>query len=227
MTQDIPLKSRTILLFGGLAVVGGLLSVLADVHSAYSTNHIMDSAFAVGLSSVIDILRDKSPGDHLVGSLLGQYFIPFHIFGWILMYFALMPANVFLARITFVIGVYATIIGASLHASLIYAGAVARDNNPETIAEVGAFFDITGYSMVGAILVISLLVAALILSGKSQYPRWAVLVSPLGYMVVTTIVLSVAPFLHGPPEAFVRAAGFNLPAAIFHATTTIVLLHDS
>jgi len=227
MAQDLPLKHRTIWIFGSLAILGGLLSVLADVSSAYIADHSMDSAFSVGFSSVIEILRNKSPSDHLIGSLLGQYFIPFHVLGLILMYSALAPANILLARTTFAIGAYATIIGTSLHASLIYAAAVARDNNPETVAQVGRFFDITAYSLVFAGLVLVLLVAILILSGKSLYPRCTVLLSPLGYMVVTTLALSTVPILEGPIEAFIAASGFNLPFTVFHATTMIVLLRQT
>lgn len=224
MTQDLRLTSRAIRIFGGLAILGGSLAVLADVYSAYSTDHKMDSAFAVGLASVVDILQNQPPDDLLIGSLLGQYFIPFHIFGLILMYFALAPASAFFARIALVLGVYATIIGTSLHASLIYVGAVARDNTPETIARVSVFFDITAYSMVFAILFLVLVIAVFILSGKSFYPRWTILLCPPGYMVITTIILSTAPVLDGPVKAFVTASGFNLPLTIFHATTMMVLL---
>jgi hypothetical protein len=126
----------------------------------------------------------------------------------------------------FVLAAYVTIIGASLHASLLYAGAVGRDNNPDTIIQVGQFFDITGYSMVAVILILGLLIAGLILSGKSLYPRWVVVISPLGYLLITGVLLSIVPVFSNAVTAFITVTGFNLPATIFNATTMVILLRE-
>jgi hypothetical protein len=226
MSGEFSINRSTIRVLGALAIFGGVLAVLADIYSAYSPGQVMTSSISVSLESVIHILKAKPHGDHLIGSILGQFFIPFHIFGWVLVYFSMKSAYPFLSKLVFVLAAYVTIIGASLHASLLYAGAVGRDNNPDTIIQVGQFFDITGYSMVAVILILGLLIAGLILSGKSLYPRWVVVISPLGYLLITGVLLSIVPVFSNAVTAFITVTGFNLPATIFNATTMVILLRE-
>lgn len=226
MSDEFSINRSTIIVLGSLAIFGGVLAVFADIYSAYSPDQVMTSAVSVSLDSVIHILRAKTHSDHLIGSILGQFFIPFHIFGWVLVYFTMKSAYPFLSKFVFVLATYATIIGTSLHASLLYAGAVGRDNNPGTILEVGQFFDITSYSMVTAILVLGVLIAGIILSGKSLYPRWVVVISPLGYLLITGVLLSAVPVFSNAVTAFITVTGFNLPATIFNATTMLILLRE-
>jgi hypothetical protein len=226
MSGEFSINRSTIRVLGALAIFGGVLAVLADIYSAYSPGQVMTSSISVSLESVIHILKAKPHGDHLIGSILGQFFIPFHIFGWVLVYFSMKSAYPFLSKLVFVLAAYVTIIGASLHASLLYAGAVGRDNNPDTIIQVGQFFDITGYSMVAVILILGLLIAGVILSGKSLYPRWVVVISPLGYLLITGVLLSIVPVFSNAVTAFITVTGFNLPATIFNATTMVILLRE-
>jgi len=226
MLQEIKLQRNTILLLGGLAVFGGGLSVVADIYSAYLPSMPMSSATSVSFDSVASILGGKSHEDHLVGSSLGQYFIPFHIFGWILLFFALAPTNMSLRVSILVFSVYVTIIGTSVHASLIYAGAIARSGDQITVNQVGEFFNITTYSLVAGVLIFGVILAVLILLGRTLFPRWVVLISPLGYLVITTLLVTEQSFVNQAALAFITATGFNLPCTLLHIATTVVLLRQ-
>ena len=61
-------QRKTILLFGGLAIFGGSLSVIADIYSAYLPNLSMPMATSVSLESVATILSAKSHEDNRKGS---------------------------------------------------------------------------------------------------------------------------------------------------------------
>jgi len=227
LLEKIILQRNTILLLGGLAIFGGAMSVLADIYSAYLPNLAMSTATSVSLDSVANILSAKSHEDHLVGSTLGQFFIPFHIFGWLLLFLALAPANMTLRLLVLVFSVYITIIGASLHASLLYAGAIARSGEQKIVNQVGEFFNITSYTLVAGVVIFGCVVAFLILSRRSLYPRWVVLISPLGYLMITTLIVAALPVTSQSISAFITATGFNLPCTLLHIATTVVLLRQS
>lgn len=223
LLKETNLDRKSILWLGGLAILGGCLSVLADVYSAYLPSMSMATATSVSLESVANILGAKSHSDHLVGSTLGQFFIPFHIFGWILLYFALSPAHIALRALILVFTVYITIIGTSLHASLVYAGAIIRSRDQFALVQVGEFFDLTAYTLVAGVLVFGAVVALLIVTGRTLFPKWIVLISPLGYLVITTSMVAALPASYQSVSAFVTATGFNLPSTLLHIASTVVL----
>jgi hypothetical protein len=74
MSGEFSINRSTIRVLGALAIFGGVLAVLADIYSAYSPGQVMTSSISVSLESVIHILKAKPHGDHLIGSILGQFF---------------------------------------------------------------------------------------------------------------------------------------------------------
>jgi hypothetical protein len=215
---------KTTLMLGLVATTGALLAVIADWYSVWTGRYEMDTAFAVGLAGVLEIMANKAPADMEVGSFLGQYFIPLHAAGLYLAYLATRPASRSLSVAVLAAGLYTVVIGTSLHASLVYVGIVARSGDPTDIQAMTRFFDFTGYSMVALILVISVGLSVLILSGRSLYPRCAFFGSPMGLMLISTALFYVLPDSARDVREFLTIAGFNFPLMIFHAVTTGVLL---
>jgi len=101
---------------------------------------------------------------------------------------------------------------------------VTRTGETASIEAMTRFFDITAYSMVALILFIATGLSVLILSGRSIYPRWAFFVSPMGLMMISTVLFFALPDGARDVKEFLTIAGFNLPMAIFHAFTTGLLL---
>jgi hypothetical protein len=218
------MSRRTVLMLGILATVGGFFAVAADWYSVWTGRHEMDTAFAVGLAGMIDTFAAKSPADMETGSYLGLYFIPLHGVGLYLVYVATRPASRALSIAVFAAGLYTTAIGTAVHASLVYVGIVTRTGETASIEAMTRFFDITAYSMVALILFIATGLSVLILSGRSIYPRWAFFVSPMGLMMISTVLFFALPDGARDVKEFLTIAGFNLPMAIFHAFTTGLLL---
>jgi hypothetical protein len=218
------MKRWNVVILGGTAVLGALLAVLADGYSGWTGRLELDSGFAVGLDGVQAILAHKPPAEMEIGSFLGQYFIPLHGVGLYLAYLATRGAHRVLASAVFAAGLYTVAIGTSFHASLVYVAGLVHAGASEDVEAVARFFDATGGSMVALILLVSMGLAALIGSGRTLYPRWAVLVSPLGLMLVSTALVAGLPDAARDAREFLAIAGFNLPLGIFHAVTTGVLL---
>lgn len=221
--------SRTIiLLMGILATLGGLLGVAADYYSVVSPHAgSMEGAFAVGLSDVIRIMAAKPPSEVLIGSYLGQYFIPLHGLAFFLIYLALRPASPIWAGLAVGMSFYILIIGTSVHASLVYVAAIGRVDDPAITETVAPFFDFAAYSMIVGILFVTTTFAALILTGKTKFPRWVALVSPLSYMMIASLFVAMLGDRFEMLRAFLTATSFNLPFAVFSAITTVFLLHGS
>jgi hypothetical protein len=218
------MSRRTILMFGILATVGGFFAVAADCYSVWTGRHEMDTAFAVGLAGMLDAFAVKSPADMEMGSYLGLYFIPLHGVGLYLAYLATRPASRAGSIAIFATGLYTIAIGTAVHASLVYVGIVIRTGETASIEAMTRFFDIAAYSMVALVLFIATGLSVLILSGRSIYPRWAFFVSPMGLMMISTLLFFALPNGARDVKEFLTIAGFNLPMAIFHVFTTGLLL---
>ncbi|HSG66476.1 MAG TPA: DUF6796 family protein [Gammaproteobacteria bacterium] len=221
------MNRNTILVLGIVATVGGILAVAADWYSVWTGQHAMDTAFSVSLAGVLDTFVAKSPGDMEIGSYLGFYFIPLHGVGLYLVYVATRPASRALSAAVLTGGLYVTALGTAVHASLVYVGIVSRAGDPASIDAMARFFDVAAYSMVVLILVFSIGLSILVLSGRSLYPRSAFFVSPMGLMLVSTALLLALPEGARDVKEFIAIAGFNLPVTIFHAFTTVLLLRSS
>jgi hypothetical protein len=214
---------KTALILGCVAIAGGLLAVMADWYSAWTGRFEMDTAFSVALADVRQMLASKSPTDMVVGSYLGQFCIPLHGVGLYLAYLATRPASRLLSIVVFLVGLYTIAVGTSVHASLVYVASVARTGDGPGIDAVAGFFDVTAYSMVALILLISAGLSVLILSGRSLYPRWTFLVSPMALMLISTALLFLLPDGARDLREFLAVSGFNFPLMVFHVVTTGVI----
>lgn len=218
-------SSKTIVSLGILATFGAFIGMLADVLSAWSPNTSeMRTAFSVSLGNIISLYEGKPRWTYVLGNYLGVYFIPLHIFGFFLIYQALKPASANWAKAFLVLSLYITPVGVGLHGTLAFVGDIVQSQDAGLIHGIRDYWQPWAYSLVFGYAIISALILLLILTGRSLYPRWAALVSPLGIVVFTAIVIAILPDSATGLKTFLSLTGLNLPLMIFFAITTWVLV---
>jgi hypothetical protein len=201
------------------------MGVLADILSAWSPNvSEMGTAFSVSLDNIMGLYEEKPRWTYVLGNYLGVYFIPLHILGFFLVYQAVKPANTKWAMIILVLGLYLTPIGVGLHGTLAFVGDIIRSQDAGLIDGIRDYWQPWAYSLVLLYSIVSFLILMLILTGRSLYPRWIALVSPIGLVVFTGIVIAILPDSATGLKAFLSLTGLNLPLMIFFAITTWVLV---
>jgi hypothetical protein len=217
-------STKTIVGLGALATFGALMGVVADVLSVWSPNtNQMGTAFSVGLENILGLYEGKPRWSYVLGNYIGIYFIPFHILGFFLIFQALKPASVKWARVFLVLALYLTPIGVGLHGSLAFVGDIIQSKDANLIDGMQDYWQPWAYSLVFGYAIVSALIALLILTGRSLYQQWIVLVSPIGLVVFTAIVIELLPDSATGLKAFLALTGLNLPLMIFFSITTWVV----
>ncbi len=216
---------KAIMGLGVLATFGAFMGILADVFSAWAPNTSeMETAFSVSLESIRGLYEDKPRWTYVLGNYLGVFFIPLHIVGFFLVYQALKPASTKWAMIFLVLGLYVTPIGVGLHGTLAFVGDIIQSRDAGLIEGIRDYWEPWAYSLVFLYAIVSVLILMLILTGRTLYPRWTALVSPIVVVVVTGIVIAILPDSATGLKTFLSVTGLNAPLMIFFAITTGVLL---
>jgi hypothetical protein len=217
-------NQKALLGLGALATFGAFMGVMADVFSAWSpgTNE-MATAFSVSLDNISGLYEGKPRWTYVLGNYLGVYFIPLHILGFFLVFLAVKPASPMWARVFLALGLYLTPVGVGLHGTLAFVGDIMQSRNASLIQGIRDYWQPWAYSVAVGYVTASALILILILSGRSLYPRWAALVSPLGVAVLTAVIIAVLPSSATGIKAFLSLTGLNLPLMIFFPITTWVL----
>lgn len=201
------------------------MGILADVFSAWAPNtNEMETAFSVSLESIKGLYEDKPRWTYVLGNYLGVFFIPLHILGFFLVYQALKPASTKWAMIFLVLGLYVTPIGVGLHGTLAFVGDIIQSRDAGLIEGIRDYWEPWAYSLVFLYAILSVLILILILTGRTLYPRWTVLVSPIAILVFTGTVIAILPDNATGLKTFLSVTGLNLPLMIFFAITTWVLV---
>lgn len=222
------MSPRTIVILGLLATLGAFVGVLADVFSAWSpATSQMATALSVDLDNIIGLYAEKPRWTYVLGNYLGVFFIPLHSLGFFLVFQALKPANVQWARTFLVLAIYLTAIGVGMHGTLAFLGDIVQSGDPGLLDGVRDYWQPWAYSLAVGYAILSVLILVLILTGRSYLPRWTASVSPLGFLVYTSILIAVLPDTVASIKSFLALTGLNLPLLIFFPITTWALARRS
>jgi hypothetical protein len=218
--------AKAIFWLGVLATLGAAMGVAADVLSAWSGNAgSMATAFSVGLDDIKGLYLDKPRWTWVLGNFIGIGFIPLHIAGFFLVYQALRPAGLMWSRIFLASSLYLVPVGVGLHGTLAFVGDIVRSGDAGLLGGMRDYWEPWAYAVAAGYALASVLIAGLILTGRSVYPRWMVLASPLGVALLTAAAGSLLPGGSVGLRNFLSVTGLNLPLLIFFPVTTWLLLH--
>lgn len=222
------LSKRNIITISIIAMVGALMGVLADLFSAWSsTPNTMSTAISIDIESIKGLYAEKPRWTYILGTYLGVFFIPFHWFGFFLVYHALKPAGKLIA-ITFLISsCYVVAIGAGFHGTLAFIADTILSGNNELLLNMMQYWQVWGVVMIVGYVAVSSFLLILIVSGKTMYPRKVALLSPLPLMIASAALIALLPEQFYGTKKFFAVTGLNLPLFIFYIVTMKTLLNNS
>lgn len=222
------LNKRNIILIGVFALVGAFVGVLADLFSAWSnTPNTMKTALSIDIESIKGIFSGKPRWTFVLGNYLGVFFIPFHMFGFFLVYRALKPAGNLKAIIFLIVSFYLVALGAGFHGTLAFIGDIIQSGNNELLMNIAPYWQNWGIVVIVGYLIISFFLFALIVSGKTMYTRKTALLSPISLLLASTVFISLLPEEFYGAKKFFAVTGLNLPLLIFYIATMKTLLDES
>jgi hypothetical protein len=217
--------NRAIRLLGIVGILGGLLAVAADVLSGYSTNSSgMETAISLSLEGVSGLLQAKPHWQLVLGHYLALFGIPIEgIFVVAHTYLALKPAGRPVSRAFFYGGLYLVPIGVAYHATYGFIGEIIQAGDQALLDQVAIYFEPFGLAVTGLYLALMVFWTALIVSGRSLYPRWMTLTSPLSIMLLSQLILFALPAASTGVRAFITVTGLNLPITVWAIISTLFL----
>jgi hypothetical protein len=180
----------------------------------------MDTALSVGFGEVQNAFLDKPRWTYVLGNYLGTFILPiFHLLGMYLVAIAVKPLGRYWARIFLFAGAYLAAVGSGMHGTLAFVGDIVNLGSQTLIDRMLDYWQPWAYVLALLYLLMGLVFAAAILSKKTLFPRWMFFLSPLGVVILSTIIVAILPAL--------TVTGLNLPTLIFYIATAGVLLnHD-
>lgn len=220
-------RNRNLLKFLGVVlVITGIFSVAADILSGWSSDPGgMETAVSVDFETVRHLFLDKARWSYILGNYFGTFIIPiFHLVGMYLVAIAIKPFGRVTARVFLFVGAYLTAIGSGMHGTLAFVGDIVQTGNQTLMNGLLDYWQPWAYSLVVFYSLISLFLAVVVLSNKTSYARWMFFLSPLGVMIISTVIISILPADLAGVKSFLAVSGLNLPMLIFYSITIWVLL---
>lgn len=173
---------------------------------------------------VFDFWADASTlpdGQVILGYYLGELVIPLYLAaGWHLS-LVVRPAGLWASR--FVLGAmaYAVCLLMVFHASFAFVRSLLRGVGSAEALYASDHFAVPLFRIAlgvgGAAYAVVLILTAM---GRTAYPRWALLVSPVTFYA---LLRAYAPHASAVASTLIGAAGWNLVGAVSFAASTLVL----
>lgn len=220
------MNRQTVLTLGFIATFCATLAVGADIFSIWTGEYLWGPlpeaprSAIVGINDVKHVMLAKNFADLQIGSILGQFIIPLHGVLMFLVFCMTKDSYPRLSVFLLCIGLYVAALGAGFHGSLIYSFAVVKAGDQALVDAIAYFFDLQRGVMVALILTYSALLAAIIALGRTKYPRWMSIFSPLGLIIQMRLVNALVPDTAHTIKEFISVAGFNFPMTVFSILTT-------
>lgn len=219
---------RQIRILAAVACGGALLGVVSDLLSGWSSGpHAMATPFSVDLESIRGLYAAKARWEFVAGNFLGVLSIPLHMVGFVLVYWAVRPAGRGVAMVVLAGGCYFAALGSGYHGTFAFVGDILQSGDVALQQKMLDYWLPWGGILIGGYTLLSLLLAALMLSGRTRYPRRAILVNPLVLVLLAAAVNGLLPELLYGVRAFFAVTGLNLALfALYLATAHWLLAAD-
>lgn len=220
--------TTTILVMGLVGVLGVLLTLVSDFIligrpvSSYSF-------FKLGTESMAAFPQWRIT----IGTFLGILVIPMQLAGLLPMYYSLKFAGKVKALIVVLINAHTLILAVAFHVSYAFIA-----SGWKLYYEIGAgdaialkllkrfnyYWKILIIIMTIELLFSSIFYAVIILRGKTLYPKWMALFSPIFVLGYTYLIILFIPH---PVGGFVAPAFLNLATLIFLILSTVTVYKKS
>lgn len=210
---------------GLTAILSGILAITADMVSIFTiTADLSQMRMSLSLQNISILLVEKPHSQLVLGHYLALVAIP--VVGISVVAhtsLGLKPSGKGLSRLFTFSGLFIVALGVAYHAFFGVAAEVVRNADPALIAAVNAYFEPLGILV--SVLFLAMVVGwtLLILTGRTHYPRWVLLFSPLPVLATTTTFAFLLPVPNVPIRVFLMVTNMNLPITLWALVSTIVL----
>jgi len=144
-----------------------------------------------------DFMLGTSDSSFSRGHFIGVLAAPLYLVGCWHIYLMLKPAHQKWAMSAFLISAYGFVVGAVWIGSRASVGTLANQPDTEQIRLLIELYQFRYETLLTVIrittLVLSLIIAGLVLTGKSHYPRWLAIVNPVTLILASFILFSMFP----------------------------------
>lgn len=205
---------KQIKITGIIGIIAALLMFTGDMFLYFTTEPItnMDE----------DIFRIMAQIPHtriMIGGILGPIAAFLYVFGFYHICLAIKPAYKKIARIIFILLCFGIFSGGVFHSHFTYFGLIASFNNPALLKLAQEYTFLVFYIMFIPSLIAYSLIAYLILTNKTYYPKWMALLSP----IVLIWFNDLMRLLPQPFKIVMSGGWYNIIFIIFFSVSMVIL----
>lgn len=188
-----------------VAVVAAALGTVADTFLLYNP----EGGYFAGDYQFLSI---KTHSEMLIGHYLGILAIPFEAAGLVLIFQGMLPLGPKMAWASVVAGLLVFMPGVTYHASVFPIWQAVKAGNAGDLELYKSFSEPLAVIFVGGFFLLMLGFVVSVLSGKTAFPKWVVVFSPL----VVYGILFLLAFTVPAVGIFLLPMGFNLSMGVFY-----------
>ena len=181
----------------GLLVITGVIGLVAALLVGWGEFLLNFDDLARYSEVNYDFMLGTSDNSFSRGHLIGVLSAPLYLVGCWHIYLMLKPAHQKWAMVAFLISSYGFIVGAVWIGSRASVGTLANQPDTEQIRMLIELYQYRYETLLAVIrtttLILSLIIAALVLTGKSHYPRWIAIINPIFLILASFILFAVFP----------------------------------
>lgn len=162
-----------------------------------------------------------------IGHFLGALGAPLYVYGAWHIKLMLQPANRFWSNVAFVAMAYGLMVGAVWIGSRATAAYLVNTLDPDVIGSAWALYEFRYESLLTitriAILILSIIFIALIVTGRSRYPRWVAIINPIVMILVSFVIFWLLPSV----GKYLMPIALNVAFFVLFAVSTALALSGS
>jgi hypothetical protein len=174
-----------------------------------------------------DFLKGVTESRATAGHFLGVLGAPLYVVGAWHIYLMLRPANRSWAMLAFFVMAYGCIVGGVWIGSRATAAFLVNTIPEDALASAIGLYELRYESLLtvvrSAILVLSGIFVWLILTGRSNYPRWMAVLNPIILILASFLVFWLAPGI----GKYLMPIALNVAFLILFSASTIIAIHSS
>jgi len=136
------------------------------------------------------------------------------------------PASRTHALFYFIPAAYLAVLGTGYHGTYAFVGDIVQSGNKALMQNMLDYWLYWGAVLVVGYSVMSVYLLVLIVSGRTIFPKWVAVISPLSIVVFTAILTFSLPDRMVGFRVALTVTGLNLPLAVFYFIALKFLLRQ-
>lgn len=215
-------KSTLILILGLFGIASVLVTIISDFILIGKASSAYDFLL-LGTESMWDISAVRIA----IGAFIGVVVLPFQLLGLVPVYFALKPAGKVLPVIMVIVNAHTLLMGVAFHISYAFIGSGwilhhqpdAAMITSDLMEQYDFYWMVLAVIMAVELIFCSVIYSIVIGRGKSLFPRWMAVFSPLTVVIVAVPLIFLLPY---PVGGYLAPACLNISTLIFFLLTLTI-----